>query len=412
MRSNGAFRFFAAMIVAVFALIAAANVSAEDKIGAKVGKPMKAAQEAIQKQDWDKALAKVQEADAVAKKNEFEQYQINEFKGYILLQKRQYAEVARIYEQNLKSPKMPADQVNDRLKALAQLYSAVKNYPKVIEYGDRWVQADGTDLDTKVLVAQAHYLQKDYKNAVTIMQSAIAAAEKAGKKPEENWLQIVRSSQQNLGDTKGASATLEKLVTIYPKKDYWDYLISLRLREKNPDRVTLNLLRISREVGLMDTADEFVELTEMLIDAGLPGEARSVMEQGYKAGVFDTTDKTKAGRYARRLNDAKIKAEKDQASLPSFERDAKSAGTGQGEVALGMAYSSFGQYEKSAAALARGLDKGGVLDAGQARIMLGIANLKLGKTEDALQAFSKAATDDAELKDVARLWSAVARSGV
>ncbi|MCK6372163.1 MAG: tetratricopeptide repeat protein, partial [Gammaproteobacteria bacterium] len=219
------------MIVAVFALITAANVSAEDKIGAKVGKPMKAAQEAIQKQDWDKALAKVQEADAVAKKNEFEQYQINEFKGYILLQKRKYAEVARIYEQNLKSPKMPADQVNDRLKALAQLYSAVKNYPKVIEYGDRWVQADGADLDTKVLVAQAHYLQKDYKNAVTIMQSAIAAAEKAGKKPEENWLQIVRSSQQNLGDTKGASATLEKLVTIYPKKDYWDYLISLRLRE-------------------------------------------------------------------------------------------------------------------------------------------------------------------------------------
>ncbi len=400
-----------ALLAAGLLTTAMQATAADDKIGAKVGKPMKAAQEAIQKKQWDQAMAKIAEADAVSGKSAFEQFQINEFKGYVFLQQKKYADVARIYEQNLSSPKMPADQVNDRLKALVQLNTATRNYPKVIEFGDRWLKSDGRDVDTQVLVAQAHYLQKDYKNAITIMQGAVKATEQAGKRVDENWLQLVRSSQQNLGDNKGASATLEKLVRLYPKKEYWDYLLSTQMRQKNSDRVTLNLYRLAEQVGVMDSPDEFVEMTEMLLDAGLPGEAKSVMESGYKAKVFETTDKSSADRYTRRLNDAKARAAKDEQALPTFESDAKKAKTGQGDVALGMAYSSFGQYEKAANALSRGLEKGGVRDPAQARIMLGIANLKLGKNDEALKAFEKAKGDDAELKDVARLWTIVVRSG-
>ncbi|GMW05814.1 MAG: hypothetical protein QY320_08890 [Gammaproteobacteria bacterium] len=411
MRVNSLIRFFGLVLVTASLLGAAVQASAaDDKIGAKVGKPMKAAQEAIQKKEWDKAMAKIAEADAVSQKSAFEQYQINEFKGYVLLQQKKYADVARIYEQNLNSPKMPPEQVDDRLKALIQLNTATRNYPKVIELGTRWLKSGGKDVDTQVLVAQAHYLQKDYKNAISIMQAAIHAAEQAGKQVDENWLQLVRSSQQNVGDESGATATLEKLVRLYPKKEYWDYLLSTRMRQKNPDRVTLNLYRLAGQVGVMDSPDEYVEMTEMLLDAGLPGEARSVMEAGYKAKIFETADQSNADRYTRRLNDAKARAAKDEQSLPTFESDAKKAPTGQGDVALGMAYSSFGQYQKAVDALSRGLQKGGVRDPAQASIMLGIANLKLGKNDEALKAFEQAKSADKELSEVARLWAIVARS--
>lgn len=403
------FRSVAALLVAVFALGLAGQAIAQDKIGPKVGKPMKAAQEAIQKKQWDQALKSIEAADAVAGKSAFEQFQINEFRGYVFLQQKKYAEVAKIYELNLNSGKLPADQVADRQKALIQLNTATRNYPKVIEIGDKWVKGNGQDVETRVLVAQAHYLQKDYKNAISLMQGAIKGAEQAGKVVDENWLQLVRSSQQNLGDMAGASETLEKLVRLYPKAEYWDFLLSSRMRQKNSDRVQLNLYRLAGEVGVLSNADEYVEMTEMLLEAGLPGEAKSVMDAGYEAKAFETADKARADRYARRLNEAKTAATKDQQSLPTIEKDALKSPTGQGDVALGLAYSSFGQYDKAVAAIAKGLQKGGVRDPQEAQIMLGIANLKLGKKADAIKAFEQV-KDDAPMIDVARLWTLVARS--
>lgn len=397
------------LVAAMF--LAAGPALAQEKItNPKVGKPMKAAQEAIQKKQWDQALAKIQEADAVAGKTAFEQFQVNEFKGYVLLQQRKYAEVAKLYEQNLNSGKLPADQVNDRLKALIQLNTANKNYAKVVEFGDRWLKSGAPqDADTRVLVAQAHYLQKDYKGSIDIMQGAIRSAEQAGGKVDENWLQMVRDSQQRIGDTAGAGATLEKLVRLYPKPEYWDFLLSTRMRQKNSDRVQLNLFRLARQVGVLNSADEYVEMTEMLLEAGLPGEARSVMEAGYQAKVFDTEDKGRADRYKRRLDEAKAAAAKDQQSLPAIEKDAQKAPNGQGDVALGLAYSSFGQYDKAVAALGSGLKKGGVRDVEQAQIMLGIANLKLDKKAEAINAFEQV-KGDPQMADVARLWTIVARS--
>lgn len=403
-------RSAAVMIVTVLSLALGAQAMAQEKISPKVAKPMKAAQEAIQKKQWDAALAKIDEADKVAGKSAFDQFQINEFKGYVLLQQRKYADVARIYEANLNSGKLPPEQVDDRLKALVQLNTATKNYPKVIEFGDRLMKTGAVDTDSRVLVAQAHYLTKDYKPAISIMQGAVRSAEQSGKTVDENWLQLIRSSQQNLGDTAGAAETMEKLIRLYPKPEYWDFLLSSRMKQKNSDRVQLNLYRLAGQVGVLNSPDEYVEMTEMLLEAGLPGEAKSIMQAGYDAKAFDTSDKTRADRYQKRLDDAKAAAAKDQQSLPAIEKDAQKAPTGQGDVALGLAYSSFGQYDKAAEALSRGLTKGGVRDPQQAQIMLGIANLKLGKKADAIKAFEQV-KDDPAMADVARLWALVARSG-
>ncbi|MCE7895217.1 MAG: hypothetical protein DYH19_00440 [Gammaproteobacteria bacterium PRO8] len=397
------------MLVILASLLTAGQSMAEDKISAKVAKPMKAAQEAIQKKQWDQALAKVAEADAVSGKTPFDQFQINEFKAYVFLQQRKYAEVASLYETNLASGRQPPEQVNDRLKTLVQLYTATKNYKKVMEFGDRWIKAGGQDIDTRVLVAQAHYLQKDYKEAVAIMQAAIKSAEQAGKTVDENWLQLVRSAQTNMGDQDGAAKTMEKLVQLYPKPEYWNFLIGTRLNAKASDRITLNTLRLAQQVGTLNSADQYLEMAELLLEAGLPGEAKSALEAGYSAKVVDPADKAASDRYKRRFDDAKAAAAKDLQSLPQFEKDAQKGTNGQADVALGMAYSSFGQYEKAAAALSRGLAKGGVRDPDQAQIMLGIADLKLGKKADAAKAFGQV-TADPQMADLARLWTIVARS--
>lgn len=397
-------------VTALLMLAVATAVAADgEKISAKVAKPMKAAQEAIQKKQWDQALAKIGEAQAVAGRTAFDDYQINEFLGYVYLQQKKFGEAAKVYEAQVASGRTPPDQMQDRLKTLVQLYSVSKTYPKVMEYGGRWIKGGGSDSQTLVLIGQAHYLQKDYKGAIGILEDVIRQAEKAGKVPEESWLQLVQSSYTKLNDAAGANKALEALVRAYPKKEYWDGLLDTMMRQKNADRVTLNLYRLALQVGVMNQPDDFVEMAEMLLEAGLPGEAQRTMESGYTAKVFETDDKSRADRYQRRLNDAKTKAAEDQKTLAIAEAEAKKSSGGQADVALGLAYSSFGDYAKATEAIARGLQKGSVKDPDQAQLSLGMADLRLGKKAEALKAFEQVKADP-QMAEVARLWSIYAKS--
>ena len=387
-----------------------AQAPTQEKVTPKAAKPLKAAQESLQKKQWDQALAQLKEADAIQGKSAYDQFVINEFKAsaYIGLQK--YAEAAPIYEQNFNSGKVPPAEVNDRLKVLTQLNAQIKNWPKVAEFGSQWLKAGNKNADIQFIVGQAYYLQQDYRNSLSNIEGAIKTAQEAGKAPQETWLQMQQICYVKLNDAQGAARSIEELLRYYPNPEYWDRLLATRLTQKASDRVMLNLYRLASEVGVLKEPDEYLEMTEMLIEAGLPGEGKTVMEAGYQAKVFDTPDKARADRYSRRLSDAKAAAAKDQQSLPSIEKEAQKSATGQGSVALGMAYSSFGQYDKAIAALTEGLQKGGVRDPDQAQIMLGIANLKLGKKAEAVKAFEQVAAAS-DLNDVARLWTIAAKSG-
>ena len=67
-----------------------------------------------------------------------------------------------------------------------------------------------------VLLGQSYYLLNDYRDAATIMMGVANAAEKGGRTPDENWLQIVLSSQFKLDNKDGIAEAL-KLVRYYPK---------------------------------------------------------------------------------------------------------------------------------------------------------------------------------------------------
>ncbi|MBM4196480.1 MAG: tetratricopeptide repeat protein [Gammaproteobacteria bacterium] len=400
------------MIVAclLLALTAQAQETAPKINNPKVGKPLQAAIEAYGKKQWDVALTKLDEADRAEKKSPYEQFAINEYKATVLVQKRQYAEAAPLLERNMDSGFIAASDMVGRLEQLLLIHMQLRNYAKVVPVGERWLKVGGSKAQTRALLGQAYYAQKNYRKSIDLLGDAIDSVRKAGGTPDENWLNIVRSSYQNLGDTDGAGKAMTELVRYYPKPDYWAYLLDSRIRQKNTDRVQLNLFRLARQVGIMDSPDEYVEMTEILLEAGLPAEASSVMEAGYAAKVFDNLEKSRADRYKRRRDEAKTAAAKDQQSLPAFEREAQKSPTGQYSVALGLTYASLGQHEKAAPALTAGLQKGGVLDPQQAQMTLGIAHLKLGRRADAIKAFEQVKADPA-MEDVAKLWVLAARSG-
>src|SRR5215213_3874684 len=89
-------------------LVVPATAEAQQKVSAKVGVPLKAAQDAIQRKKWDSALGKIKEADGTPGKTPFDQYKINELLWYVYLQQGRNADAARVLEGQLASGQVPA----------------------------------------------------------------------------------------------------------------------------------------------------------------------------------------------------------------------------------------------------------------------------------------------------------------
>lgn len=395
----------AGVIPAVTALAPAAQAAeAANKITTKeVAKPLKAAQEAMQKKQWDTALTEIKKAQAVEKKTPFEAYQIDEFQGYVLIQQKKFGEAAPVFERMLNSGLMPAEQVDERTKTVAQLYFQMKDYNKASTWAKKWLEKHPGTEDMSILLGQSQYLLNDYKAAAATMAGVVNNAEKAGRKPDENWIQIVMSSQFKLENRDGIGDALKKMVRYYPKPEYWENLLDIYRRKEGGDRLTLGYYRLMNDVGVLKDKGDYVEMAQLAIDAGVPGEAQLVVQKGIDAGTLKSEDKTEQGRYDRLLTGAKKQSDLDKASLNQLAGEAEKARSGQASVALGQAYLSYGDIDKAIAALEKGIAKGGATDVDEAQISLGIAYLKKGQKDQARSAFK--AVKQGKWSDLAELWT-------
>jgi tetratricopeptide (TPR) repeat protein len=156
------------------------------------------------------------------------------------------------------------------------------------------------------------------------------------------------------------------------------------------------------EVDVLKNADDYTEMAQLALEAGSPGEAQRILEKGLAKNVF--ADQRSKDRNQRLLENAKKAAATDQASLAKQEKDADASATGQKNAAVGLAYLGYGQYDKAVDQLTKGLAKGGVKDEAQARLLLGIAQLKAGHKDEAVKAFH-AVKGDASLERLANLWT-------
>jgi tetratricopeptide (TPR) repeat protein len=393
--------------VSTAALLSATTAQAAEPAGKvttkAVAEPLKKAQEAMKNKQWDAALAEIKKAQAAEKKTPFEAYQIDEFMSYVLVQQKKFAEATPVFERMLNSGFMPPDQVDDRTKTVAQLHFQNKDYKKAVEWGKKWLEKHPGDETMSVLVGQAYYVQNDYKNAAATMNGVVTTAERGGRTPNENWLQIVLSSQFKLDNKDGIADALKKLVRYYPKAEYWENLLDIYRRKDSSDRVTLGFYRLMNDVGTLKQADDYVEMAQLAIDAGVPGEAQTVVEKGVQNGTLKSEDKTAQGRYDRLLAGAKKSASADKASLAQLAKEAEKATSGQALVALGQAYLSYGMYDEAIDALKKGIAKGGATDVDEAQISLGIAYLRKGQKDLARQTF-KTVKAESKWHGLAEMW--------
>jgi tetratricopeptide (TPR) repeat protein len=394
----------AGLSVTVISAVNAAEQSA-GKITKNVAVPLKAAQDATKKQQWNVALEELKKAQAVQGKNPYEEYQIDNFLAYVLFSQKKMGEAAVVYERLLNSGQMPAAEVDTRTKSLAQMYFQLKQYDKAAKYAKQLYDKNPNQQDVALVLGQSYYLAGDCKNASATMSALVTSSERAGQTPKEDWLRLVQDCQNKLGNKEGVTEAVKKLVRHYNKPDDWNALLT-NSRGRHSDQVQLGYFRLMRDAGVLKRDRDYFEFAQLAMDekvGNAPVEAQQLVEEGMANGVLKSADKAQQGRYDRLLEAAKQRAAASKAGLPQLAKQTEAAQNGQADVALGQAYLGAAEYDQAIAAIQRGLKRGGVTDVDQAQVSLGYALLKKGQKEQARQAF-RTVKKDSEWGSLAELW--------
>jgi tetratricopeptide (TPR) repeat protein len=377
------------------------------KVSRAVAKPLQAAKEAMDAKKYPEALEKLKEVEGISGKTPYDEYLMNELYGFVYVRTNQFPEAAKSLEAGLNAGFLEPADVPNRVKALAQVNYQIKNYDKAIEFGERALKSSGADDDMFTLVAQAHYIKNDFKGTEKFVNDYVDEQVKAGKTPKEQTLQLLMSSCVKQDDQDCTTKALEKLVSYYPKPDYWQNLLySMFQQQGQTEKSLLHVYRLASEVDVLKRPDDYTEFAQLAIEAGSPGEAQSILEKGMSKNVF--TDARSLDKNKRLLESAKKQAASDKATLDKIASDAAAAKTGDKDVSVGLAYLGYKEYDKAVQALSRGLGKPGVQNEAEARLLLGIAELGAGRKDEAQKAF-KAVKGDARLERLANLWSLHAR---
>jgi hypothetical protein len=381
----------------------AADEAKSNSVRPEVGKPLQAAKAALDSHKYGDALTHLKEADAVANKTPYEESLIEQFRLIAGIGGEEPAVAAKAYDALQASGSLQADQKIKFAQAIVGAYFRAKDYPASIAWTVKYFQAGGTDLAMRTTLAQAYYVNNDFPNTIKAANEAIDDYDKAGQQAPESLYQFVAASANKIGDKKAYGAAVERLTAAYPKPEYWaDLLHQVAIKPGFPDsRLGLDIFRLKAATGGLTTAGDYMEYAELAIQAGLPAEAKAVVDKGYQAGALGTG--AEADRHGRLRDMAKRSVDSDQPTLAAAETEAGKKPDGTGLVNTGMDYYGYGQYDKAISLIQAGIAKGGLKFPDDAKLHLGIIQLAAGKKADGVATLKSIKSGDAD-NDLARLW--------
>ncbi len=154
------------------------------------GKDLQAAQKAMEAEKYDDALASLDKVKANPKKNEYDEFAMNQLYYNLFIAQKKLAEAEPPLEALLASRYMQPDSLKKFVVAAAYVNYEIQNYDKAIQFGLQ-AQTGGYAPDQlQTVVAQAYYVKNDFKATDSFVRSVIDEQIKAGKAPTDDLLQL------------------------------------------------------------------------------------------------------------------------------------------------------------------------------------------------------------------------------
>lgn len=395
------------ILAAAAVLALAAGVAQAQSVRPEVGKPLQQASELLKAGKAREALAKVREADAVGGKTAAEQTMIERMRGAAAQRAGDTATAIQSFETLF--PKLSGAEAAQVAEQLAFAYSQQKDWPRTGQWAQKAQSLGNSSAQLKQLQAYVQSQSGDYGAIAREAAAAVSAAEQAGRRPDEGDLLRLADAQQRTGNTAGQTATLDKLLANYPKKEYWSIFLG-RLPRKSgfSDRFSLDVMRLRLATGNLTKTDEFMEMAQLSLQAGYPAEGKAIIDKGFAAGALGTGAEAER---QKRLRDLANKQEAEgKASIEQRAKEAATAKDGNDLVHIGYAYVTMGQADKGIPLIEQGIAKGGLKRPEDAKLKLGLAYLQGGKNKAKAVQILRSVQGNDGAADLGRLWALYAQT--
>ena len=275
----------------------------------------------------------------------------------------------------------------------------LKQFPQAATAFEKVLQLDPNNAEAKTLLDQTHVVgAANPAEAVALLQKSITQQSAGGAKPPEDLYKRALSTAYK-AKLPAAVDISRDWVSKYPTPGNWSDAIKIyRSLHDTDDQATLDLLRLARAAGAMKDEADYDRYAYAALTKGYPGEAKTVLEEGVKAGVVDP-NKTP---FKEEIAQAKQKAAGEEATLENAAKSAIAGGTAKSALANGDLLYGYGQYAKAAEVYRAALKKPGA-DASLANLHLGMALARSGDKAGATAALNAVTGPRA---DIAKYWLA------
>ena len=368
---------------------------AADAVRAEIGKPLQEAQKLAAAGKNKEALAKLKEADAVGGKSPHESYLIERTRASAAAAAGDNDAAAKAFEAVINSGKLSPAEQPKFTQALAGIYYRAKDYPKAITWIQRSLKDNPSDGQMHELLIQTYYISGKYSEAAKELQSSKAGSEAS--------LQMLANIQLKQNDKEGYVQTLERLAGAYPKTSYWaDLLNRVSGKPGFSSTLSLDVLRLRLANGLLTKPGEYMEMSQLALQAGNPAEAGKIIDQGYKKGALGTG--SDAARH-QRLKDLATKTQTEfDAKLAANEAEAVKNKDADALANIGYALVSQGKTDQGLALLDQAVKLGTAKYPESVKLHQGIAQSIAGKKAAALSTLKSVKGKDGAA-DLARYWT-------
>ena len=288
-----------------------------------------------------------------------------------------------------------------------QIANAMQDYPKSRAYLRRAIDNNFSTetiatADLEITMAESYFSAGEYAEGLSYLKQAIEARKAQGQPVDAQWYRRGITVAYNNQVVPQVYDLVVAWIADYPAKDNWRDGINLTRNLNNYEGPEiLDLLRLSKKVGVMTEKSDYIYYIEAADPRRLPKEVKDLIDEAYAKGAVSKDDIYVADS----LTTASSRIKTDQAELPVLEKDANAASAGLRTVfAAGDAFLSYGEYAKAAGFYEKSLAMGGV-ERNTALTRLGIAQIGLGDYAAAQATLAKV---DGARMPIAKLWSAYA----
>jgi tetratricopeptide (TPR) repeat protein len=393
-------RLLAAALLAAGLLNIAA---AAEPVSAAAAKPLKEASELLHAGKAKEALAKL---NGVTTAGPNDVYMVARLKAAAYQALKDNMAAAQQLEGAFNTGKVPPSEAGQLAESIAGAYAQAGNHAKAQQWIEKAKAAGDNSSTLRDLQAYEQASSGDYKTIASDAAASIKAAEAAGRKPAENDLLRLADAYRHTGNKAGDLQVKEKLVLNYPTTQYTGiYLSDLPGKPGFSSRYQLDVMRLRLATGNITAAADYMELGQLLLQAGMATEAKAVVDKGYAANVLGTG--AEAARQQRLRDLANKSVVDEKASIEKRAGDAAAQKDGNALVQVGMEYASMGDYDKAIELIQQGIAKDTLKYPEDAKLRLGVAMLQSGKMNPKAVAELRSVQGNDGAPEIARLYSVV-----